>query len=105
MAEIYNRADFSIQPSAYESFNLCTAEAMSCGVPSIVSNTGFINDLGKTGLTKYGFVVERWDDPTKYMEAIKEVQGQNKFNPRSIIVEKFNKDIWGEKWQRLIKSL
>jgi len=105
MVEIYNLADFSIQPSACESFNLCTAEAMSCNIPSIVSNTGFINDLGKIGLTKYGYVVDEWNNTAKYIEAIDMILNKSKFKPRDIIVEKFNQDIWRRKWQRLVKKL
>ena len=104
MAEMYNLADFSVQPSACESFNLCTAEAMSCGVPVIVSNTGFINDLGKTGLTKYGYVVDDWNKPNKYAEAVYILLNTNKFIPRRVIVDKFNIDIWRRKWQRLIRN-
>ncbi|MHA1852571.1 MAG: glycosyltransferase family 4 protein [Candidatus Heimdallarchaeaceae archaeon] len=105
MAEIYNTANFSIQPSACESFNLCTAEAMSCGIPVIVSNTGFINDLGKTGLTKYGFVVDEWNEIKKYEEAIYTILNVDRFKPRKVIVDKFNKEIWRRKWQNLIKKI
>lgn len=105
MAEIYNTADFSIQPSACESFNLCTAEAMSCGIPAIVSKTGFVNDLGKVELTKFGFVVDDWNKTDRYAEAIYTVLNITKFKPREVITENFNKEIWRRKWQKLIKNL
>lgn len=105
MPEIYNLADFSIQPSACESFNLASNEAMACGIPAITSNTGFAQDLGKVGKTKFGYVVDRWNDPTKYSEAIYDVLNSDGFRPRAVVEEHFNKEDWRKKWLKLIKNL
>jgi len=106
MSEIYNLADFSIQPSACESFNLCSAEAMACDIPAITSNTGFAADLGKIGKTRFGYVVDRWNDPGKYSEAIQAVLSDGKnFRPRDVVKEHFDKKEWTRKWQKLVKSL
>lgn len=39
LAEIYSQADVFVNPSKVESFGMTTAEALSCGTPSIVYNT------------------------------------------------------------------
>ena len=39
LAEIYSQADVFVNPSKVESFGMTTAEALSCGTPSIVYDT------------------------------------------------------------------
>jgi len=106
MPEIYNMADFSLQPSACESFNLCSVEAMSCGIPAITNNTGFAADLGKVGRTNFGYVLDQWNEPIKYSNAIYNVlKSGKKFRPRSVVKDNFDKKDWEKKWLKLIKSL
>jgi glycosyltransferase involved in cell wall biosynthesis len=51
LAELYSAADVYVNPSLAETFGMTTAEALSCGTPSIVYNTTACPELvdGETG--------------------------------------------------------
>lgn len=54
-------ADLFILPSKLESFGLSILEAMSCGVPTISSNTGGIPEVVEEGLTGFMFDPEDYE--------------------------------------------
>ncbi len=55
----YNLADLLLFPSSMEGFGLTVAEAMSCGLPVIVSNRGSLPELVEDG--EGGFLVDPSD--------------------------------------------
>ncbi|MEO0129967.1 MAG: glycosyltransferase family 1 protein [candidate division WOR-3 bacterium] len=51
LPEFYNAADIFIMPSFYEGFGLPALEAMSCGIPVVVSNISSLPEIvGEAGL-------------------------------------------------------
>lgn len=51
IARLYARSSLAVVPSLYEGFGLPAAEAMSCGVPLVVSDGGSLPEVvGKAGL-------------------------------------------------------
>lgn len=63
LASFYNIADVFVNPSIAETFGMVTAEAMACGVPSVVYNSSAMPELVDE---KTGFVVELGDIVTLY---------------------------------------
>ena len=57
--DYYNLADVLLFPSSMEGFGLTVAEAMSCGLPVVVSNCGSLPELVVDG--EGGFIVEPSD--------------------------------------------
>jgi len=103
MPEIYNLGDFLINPSATESFGLVPLEAMACGIPCILNNTGFVWESGvKDGINKrpYGMLVSEWNEKA-YEDAIEMLQGE-RFSPRSH-AEKYGMKRWRKEWSGLIE--
>ena len=72
MNEVYMACDAFVMPSYYEGCSLSTLEALSCGIPSIVSPTG----LGKDLMTNkvLGRYVIPCDEPQRYVECLRELQ-------------------------------
>jgi glycosyltransferase involved in cell wall biosynthesis len=58
-ADYYHLADLLIFPSTMEGFGLTVAEAMSCGLPVVVSNRGSLPELVADG--EEGFLVDPFD--------------------------------------------
>ncbi|MEH7250463.1 glycosyltransferase family 4 protein, partial [Neobacillus niacini] len=56
MAELYHAAHVLIQPSLADGFGLVALEAMSCGLPVILSDSTGASDIVEDG--KNGFVVK-----------------------------------------------
>lgn len=99
MPEIYNLADFVIVPSYFESFGLITIEAGMCGVPSITSKVGWVED---NGVTDYGIVVDDFKSQS-FSKAIDQLSEYD-FKPRAYMQKRFNFKRWINKWRRLIKG-
>ena len=60
LRELYNCADFLVQPSIWESgHNLASLEGMSCGLPVLVSDVGGFS--GCSEVEDFGVVVKKWD--------------------------------------------
>jgi glycosyltransferase involved in cell wall biosynthesis len=106
MPELYNLADLCINPSVAESFGLVPLEAMACGVPCILSNTGFVweKDMEKDIEERtYGLLVNRWDTKA-FSEAIEMMlEGKSKFRPREF-AEKYNMEKWKSDWKEIINE-
>lgn len=106
MAEIYNLGDFLINPSVVESFGLVPLEAMACGIPSIMSNTGFVWEKGmKNDIEEkeYGLLVNPWNTKT-YDKAVQMFLKGNSFKPRKF-AKQYSIEKWKIEWKNLIKSM
>ena len=66
--EFYNTGMVYILTSEREGFPLALLEAMSCGIPSIVSNVGDISDVIVNG--ENGFIINDYRDVNGYVDAI-----------------------------------
>jgi glycosyltransferase involved in cell wall biosynthesis len=66
IAEEMRRATVFAHPAKGETFSVITAEALSCGVPAVVSNVGALPELVVHG--ENGFLVE--NDVTSWREAL-----------------------------------
>jgi glycosyltransferase involved in cell wall biosynthesis len=62
---LYNLAEFLFFPSVYEEFGIPTVEAMSCGLPVIISKTGALPELAGDA----GVLVDP-NDPVAMAEAL-----------------------------------
>ncbi len=60
LGAVYTAADLFAFPSFYESYGLVTLEAMACGLPVVVSDTGVAGELVDGG--RNGFLVENCAD-------------------------------------------
>ncbi len=106
MAEFYNLGDFLINPSIAESFGYVPLEAMSCGIPTILSNTGFVweKDINEVvEKRKYGLLVSDWSTDA-YAKAIEiMLKEESGFKPRNhVINEKLTLERWEKEWKDLI---
>lgn len=110
LAELYNCADFLIMPSSVESFNLVACEAMSCGVPAIITNTGFAFRKGNKGRNMrkedFGIVVEISDSFIEDLSTAVDDVISWKFNPRNFIIEKdFTIEGWKKRWDDFLSEV
>jgi glycosyltransferase involved in cell wall biosynthesis len=107
MPEIYNLGDFLINPSVIESFGLVPLEAMACGIPCVVANTGFVWEKGMKGVEErqYGVLVNPWNAES-YEKAIDMLLAGNigRFEPRKF-AEQFSKEKWKQEWKKAIEEL
>lgn len=109
LPELYNAADFFILPSAIESCNMVGMEAMSCGLPVIVANSGYFwnpEAKGDYETTDFGIRVNKWKYEC-YKKALEELlSGEHTFEPRKH-VERNNLDLkfWIRAWRKLIKGI
>ena len=92
MPEVYKNADILVFPSLAEGFSLCVLEALSSGLPCIVTQNSGVSDIISNG--ENGFII-----PIQDIEGIKEkilwfVNNKNKIEDMSIkareLAEKYN---------------
>jgi len=62
MAEVYNSCDIFILLSQYEPFGMALLEAMACGKPVIVSDTGGLRDVVRDGIDGFKVQLNRSED-------------------------------------------
>ncbi|UCE92292.1 MAG: glycosyltransferase family 4 protein [Methanobacteriota archaeon] len=72
MKIIYNACDAFLMPSYYEGCGLSTLEALSCGVPAVVSPTGVGCDLKSNKIL--GEYVISCEEPQRYVDALRKLQ-------------------------------
>ena len=103
MPELYNCADFLVNPSPVESFSLCGLEAMACDIPVISYKTGFVWKWGH--ISDAGIFINEWDF-NEYKEAVKEfMQGKYKFCPREVIIqEELTKKRFDKEWKEFVEQ-
>lgn len=87
MQSIYDMSRIVLMPSGYETFGLVAAEAMSAGIPVLVTDTpGLIENLGSdypyfakfNDFKSYHKFVEALDDKTTYAKASQDVINRSK---------------------------
>lgn len=102
MRELYNCADFFILTSPIEGCNNSIFEALSCGLPCIVSNTGYFYKMS----SKFeGGLVIPHNSLEMHLESIKKIN-RIKNIPRDFIIKnKLDLNSYKEKWSVLINDI
>lgn len=99
LPELYSAADFLVNPSYVESFGLAPLEAMACGVPAIVSRSGFVWHL-KEEFAEAGQIVDRYGDVQGYNQAVDKVF-EREWHPRRWVLEHgYDFGTWAERWRK-----
>jgi len=105
LPELYSAADFLVNPSYCESFALAPIEAMACGVPAIVSRTGFAWHLKPGEFEGAGQIVGNCNDLGAYERAIGRVFGRE-WGPREWVLEHgYDAKAWAGRWEKLIEAV
>jgi glycosyltransferase involved in cell wall biosynthesis len=107
MPILYNAANFFIYPSKYEGHPIVCLEALSCGLPLIVSQNSKV-EIIKEG--SEGFVIPSFSDCNLYAEKIVYLLKNRRrldemANNARIIAEKFSWSIQTEKYLKIYKEL
>jgi len=98
--ELLNCADFFILTSPIEGCGIAMLEAMSSGVPCIISKSGYFWDYWDP---KIGIQVDH-DSFEQHAEAVININ-KIKTDPRSIIFERgLDYESWKKKWEKLINE-
>ncbi len=74
LAKIYASSDFFISPSVTETYSNAIAEAMACGVPCLVADSGGVKGFVKQGIN--GFLCNP-NDPADYLKMIEILSNQS----------------------------
>jgi len=105
LVELYSTADVFWNPTYLDTFPTTTLEAMACGTPCVVYNTGGTPEAITKGT---GFVMEQ-GDVLGSLDAFHMIKnnGKAKYSElcRQNIQERFNKDIQFEKYIKLYESI
>lgn len=103
LVNIYNKYKMVIFPSRFEGFGLVPIEAMSCGLPIVMSNVG----LGPH-LKKYipEFVVDTFDtdDYIKKINLITKNYIHYSTSARNYVLKFYNFDNFKKKWLNLVQD-
>jgi len=106
LLEKYRKAMVAVVPSRYgEGTSLSALEAMSSGLPVVVTNVGGLPDLVEDGVQ--GFVVR--PDSNEIRKALLKIFNSNSYKKMSKAARKradeFSYQKWCDKWLETIKSL
>ena len=103
--ERFQEADIYIHPSLHEGNSYSCLEAMSCGVPVVVSSTGLFEDTNFDGYN-IGEILDINASADKYVRAIDKVaNNMTKYNPRKWVLENATFEIFKDNWLRYLNSL
>lgn len=99
MVELYKEAGLCLIPSLYgEGTSLSALEAMASGVATISTNAGGLSDLP---------TIKCEPNPSSIAEKILEVFPRRVEIgewQREIVLREFSLDLWGQAWQKVVKS-
>ena len=102
MPSVYRAADFYFLPSRYEGFNLSILEALSCGLPIVVSEAAYPFSEGPE---KYGKIVRSFA-PSEFVRAIREVlSGLHSYQPRPVIEANYSLAAFQARWRDVISRV
>jgi glycosyltransferase involved in cell wall biosynthesis len=107
MPNIYNRYKIFIFPSRYEAMQLAPLEAMSCGVPVVISNVG----LGPELMEEISdFVVDGYDEAAieEYLQKIDKIlKNYERYSQlaRAYVLKHHSKELFYEKWSHVINMV
>ncbi len=96
---LYRCADVAVVPSLYEPFGIAALEAMACGVPVVVSDTGGLAEAVRHGITGMKSYV---DNPSSLADSILTLLSDGRLcdrirsNARREVSERFNWDTIAE---------
>lgn len=98
----YNRADFFISPSRYESFGLTIFESLSLNKPYIISEAceNYSMDYNKYGIVVKDFKITSWEKAIIYM-----INNRDKYikNIKSFNLESLSWKNVAEEYQKILK--
>jgi len=109
MHKVYMACDALIMPSYYEGCSLVTIEALSCGIPTLVSPTGIGKDL-QTVAVLCDYVVPL-DQPEKYVELLLRLQNSDvewrrvSRASRETAVKEYDLEMFRTRYISLIESI
>ena len=105
--EYYKNADIYFQPSLVESFGLSVTEAMSFGLPCIVSNVGGMPEIIDNKINGLVFNLDSIDDAIQKIIYLSnnEIE-RNKISEKAIfkIKKNFSKIIWTKKMNNILNE-
>ncbi len=105
IAQEMNRAAIFAHPTSYETFSVITAEALSCGVPVVVSNVGALPELVTPGVN--GILVE--NDEVSWRDALLHALVSDEAWDRERIASdaqaRFSPDVVGRQLARILTEV
>ena len=109
LARLFCEVDLAIMPSRTEGFGLATLEALSAGLPVLVShNSGLAHALKEV---PYGsnYVVDSAEDPKEWAKAIRAVRKKDRdvrlVEAKDLCVKYARKYSWEEQCDRLVERM
>ena len=100
MSELYNCADFFLLTSPIESCGISSMEAMSCGIPCVLSKTGYFWDFWDK---RIGIQVN-WDNLEEHLNAVDEIN-KIKTDPRQVIFDQgLDFENWKKQWEKVVNE-
>jgi glycosyltransferase involved in cell wall biosynthesis len=107
LPKLYSTADIFLLPSFHEGSAFTVLEAMSCGTPFVITETGDGSEIARFGMLKRGVVKENSSDSIYH--AIKEMLSLNRLErerfedeERHYILEKHSFPVFREKYLKLL---
>ena len=108
LARLFCEVDLAIMPSRTEGFGLATLEALSAGLPVLVSGNSGLGEALKGVLYGSNYVVES-DDPNVWAKAIKAVRQKDRkmrLNEIQIVRNSYAlKYNWGKECDKLVERM
>lgn len=103
LCELFSVADLHLMPSWYEGYGVVCAEALSCKVPSVITNTCGCTDIVVDGVN--GFIVEPKDPENLAERILKAISDPNKLALMKQMADSTVKDLTMDNVYAKLKSL
>jgi spore coat protein SA len=104
----YSASDVMVVPSKYESFSIVTLEAMSCSLPIIASNRGYLPDLVRNGIN--GLLIDP-EDVSSLSKALLTVAGDDNLRlsmglkNREMVIREYTWAAKAEEYVKLFRAI
>jgi glycosyltransferase involved in cell wall biosynthesis len=105
IANVFKKSSFFVSSSICETFGLSILEAISCGLPVVVTQSGGINDFVNK---MNGKIVPIKNEDLMAKAIIEMIDEQSKFDPKFIseeVVFKFGEEKFIEKYKQIYESI